>query len=131
MLGWKRIMPIHDWTRVDAAIFHDFHLSWIAEIKRSLNQGLLPPDYYALAEQITGNMAPDVLTLCRPVSGSSEREQAPSNGGIAVATAPPKTRFHARMQLDPYARKARAVVIRHRSGHQVIAMIEIVSPGNK
>ena len=45
--------------------------------------------------------------------------------------APPKVRFHARTELDIYARKAKAVVIRHRSGHQVIAMIEIVSPGNK
>jgi hypothetical protein len=33
--------------------------------------------------------------------------------------------------MDLYARKAKAVVIRHRSGHQVIAMLEIVSPGNK
>jgi hypothetical protein len=124
-------MPIHDWTRVDAGIFHDFHLSWIAEIKRTLNQGLLPPDYYALAEQITGNMAPDVLTLCRPVSRSLQTEQTQIKGGIAVAIAPPKTRFHGRLQTDPYARKARTVVVRHRSGHQIIAMIEIVSPGNK
>jgi hypothetical protein len=33
--------------------------------------------------------------------------------------------------VDIYARKVKAVVIRHRSGHKVIAMIEIVSPGNK
>ena len=35
-------MPIHDWTRVDAGIFHAFHLSWIAEIARVLNRGQLP-----------------------------------------------------------------------------------------
>src|SRR5438309_561880 len=23
-----RLMPIHDWTRVEAGIFHDFHHSW-------------------------------------------------------------------------------------------------------
>jgi hypothetical protein len=39
--------------------------------------------------------------------------------------------LHARPETDIYARKAKAVVIRHRSGHQVIAMVEIVSPGNK
>jgi hypothetical protein len=44
-------MPIHDWTRVEAGIFHDFHHGWIEEIKRTLNAGLLPDDYYALAEQ--------------------------------------------------------------------------------
>lgn len=123
-------MPIHDWTRVDAGIFHDFHLSWIAEIKRALNGGLLPSGYYALAEQVTGDFGPDVLTLERPVSGSLSAESEPS-GGIAVAEAPPKVRFHAQAEIDTYAAKARAVVIRHRSRHQIIAMIEIVSPGNK
>jgi hypothetical protein len=123
-------MPIHDWTRVDAGIFHDFHLSWIAELKRTLNRGLLPSDYYALAEQITGNLGPDVLTLERPVFGSLAAESTPS-GGIAVATSPPRARFHARTEVDVYARKAKAVVIRHRSGHEVIAVVEIVSPGNK
>ena len=48
-----------------------------------------------------------------------------------MADAPPKVRFHAKAEVDIYARKAKAVVIRHRSGHKVIAMIEIVSPGNK
>ncbi len=27
-------MPVHDWTRVEAGIFHDFHHAWIEEIKR-------------------------------------------------------------------------------------------------
>src|SRR5277367_604011 len=60
-------VPIHDWTRVDAGIFHDFHHAWIEQIKRALNRGVLPPEYYAMAEQITGNIGPDVLTLERPV----------------------------------------------------------------
>ena len=47
-------MPIHDWTRVEAGIFHAFHHSWVEEIARALNRGLLPPDYYALPEQIAG-----------------------------------------------------------------------------
>jgi hypothetical protein len=123
-------MPIHDWTRVDAGIFHHFHHGWIEEIARALNRGLLPRQYYALAEQITGILGPDVLTLARPISGSLEAEAGASNG-IAVATAPPKARFHARTEVDEYAATAKTVVVRHRSGHQVIAMIEIVSPGNK
>ena len=44
-------MPVHDWTRVDAGIFHDFHQNWVMEIKLALNRGLLPRDYYALTEQ--------------------------------------------------------------------------------
>ena len=44
-------MPIHDWSRVDAGIFHHFHHGWIEEIARALNGGVLPDDYYAMAEQ--------------------------------------------------------------------------------
>ena len=58
-------MPIHDWTRVDAGIFHDFHHTWITEIKRVLNSGLLPPDYYALAEQIAGGADIDAVAAFR------------------------------------------------------------------
>ena len=50
-------MPIHDWTRVDAGIFHDFHHAWIEENKRALNRSLKGTDYYALAEQIAGGIA--------------------------------------------------------------------------
>ena len=32
-------MPAHDWTRVVAGIFHDFHLGWIQAIKIALNDG--------------------------------------------------------------------------------------------
>ncbi|MFI5461470.1 MAG: DUF4058 family protein [Isosphaerales bacterium] len=124
-------MPIHDWTRVQAGTFHHFHHSWIEEIARALNRGLLPRDYYAMFEQITGSLGPDVLTLNLPVHGSLSAEESPSSGGVALASAPPNVRFHARTEVDLYAAKAKAVVIRHRSGHQVIAMVEVVSPGNK
>jgi hypothetical protein len=122
-------MPIHDWTRVDAGIFHHFHHAWIEEIQRALNGGLLPPGYYALSEQIAGGVVPDVLTLQRPVEPPVPVDD--SAGGVALATAPPKVRFHSRAEGDVYATRAKAVVIRHRSGHQVIAMVEIVSRGNK
>jgi hypothetical protein len=48
------MMPAHDWTRVSAGIFHDFHQAWITEIRNRLNDGLLPQGYYALAEQVAG-----------------------------------------------------------------------------
>src|SRR5437667_9585496 len=56
-------MPVHAWNRVTAGTFHDFHLAWIAELRRALNGGLLPQGYYALAEQVAGEIIPDVLTL--------------------------------------------------------------------
>ncbi|HEV3263596.1 MAG TPA: DUF4058 family protein [Gemmataceae bacterium] len=122
-------MPVHEWTRVDAGIFHDFHHTWITEIKRALNQGLLPPDHYALAEQIAGGLGPDVLTLQRPTNGTPP--VADPAGGIALASAPPKVQFRLRAEPDLYATKAKAIVVRHTSNHRVIAIVEIVSPGNK
>jgi hypothetical protein len=122
-------MPVHDWTRVEAGIFHDFHHGWIEEIKRALNRGLLPPGHYALAEQIAGGLGPDVLTLRGPTAGQEPEAHPP--GAVALAVAPPKVHFRSRAEADVYATKAKAVVIRHTSRHQVIAVVEIVSPGNK
>jgi hypothetical protein len=71
------LMPMHDWTRVSAGTFHDFHYSWVLEIKRALKRGLLPEGYYVMAEQ------------------------------------------------------QRTLVIRHTSNDRIVAMIEVLSPGNK
>lgn len=126
-------MPIHDWTKVDAGIFHDFHLEWIHAIKKSLNFGVLPADYYALAEQITGEFGPDVLTLQRPLSNrdDSDRESASGGSGVALATTPPRVAVHITNPPRWYAARARVVTIRHVTDHRIVAMIEIVSPGNK
>ena len=35
-------MPVHDWTRVAAGTFHDFHQAWIVALSHALNAGLLP-----------------------------------------------------------------------------------------
>src|SRR5438094_738692 len=131
-------MPIHDWTRVEAGIFHDFHHEWISTIKRALNSGLLPPEYYALAEQIAGGLHPDVLALesatprgPSPAGNGSGGAPEEESGGIALATTPPPVRFTAWFEPEQYAAKRKRVVIRHRSGDDVVAMVEIVSPGNK
>lgn len=63
-------MPIHDWSRVFDRAFHDFHLAWIAELRSTLNGGVLPPDYYALVEQVARPTVADVLTL-QTTNGSS------------------------------------------------------------
>jgi hypothetical protein len=34
-------MPIHDWSQVDANLFHDFHQTWTVAIRNVLNGGLL------------------------------------------------------------------------------------------
>jgi hypothetical protein len=96
-------MPVHDWTRVDAAIFHDFHTVWTAGLRNTFNDGLLPQGYYALVEQHGGRAIGDVLAL----NASSE-------------------------PLEPVTlARRRSLAIRHVSGHRLVALIEIVSPANK
>jgi hypothetical protein len=91
-------MPIHDWSRVfDGA----FHHAWIAEIQKVLNSGILPPDYYALAEQVAG------------------------------ATTPSRVGLSDRLEVQPFTRRQWSVVIHHASAERIIAVIEIVSAGNK
>lgn len=124
-------MPVHDWLRVDAGIFHAFHHDWITEISRALNRGLLPPTYYALPEQVAGGLGPDVLSLRRPAGGAGPPSAEFPDGGVALAVTPPRVRMRMRSDANAYAAKAKAVVIRHVSNHEVIAIVEVVSPGNK
>jgi Protein of unknown function (DUF4058) len=128
-------MPIHDWKRVDAGIFHAFHHGWIEEVSRALNRGRLSKEYYALPEQLTGSYGPDVLTLQRPGGDKPLRKKGPRpvdrNGGVAVEMPLPKTRFHITDAPKWYAGKKKSVVVRHVTDHRVVAVLEIVSPGNK
>ncbi len=116
-------MPMHDWTKVDAGIYHDFHHEWISEIKRSLNR-MLSKDYYALAEQHAGGFAPDVLTLHKPDFDADQ------SGSTTLIRTRPKTSFQ-ESAADFYARKRNSIAVRHVSGDRIVAIIEIVSPGNK
>jgi hypothetical protein len=120
-------MPVHDWTRVDAGLFHAFHHRWIDALCDALNGGGLPPAYYALPEQRVRGPIPDVLTL-RLSSGKGEQSGAGS--AVAVASAPPCTRVVRTFEGSVYASKASRVTVKHRHG-QIVAVIEIVSPGNK
>jgi hypothetical protein len=92
-------MPIHDWTRVSAGTWHDFHLGWVAALQREFNCGLLDQDHYA---QIEPNADETQL---------SERAELP--------------------EVEAYSVQRRTVVVRHNSGDRIVALIELVSPGNK
>jgi hypothetical protein len=120
-------MPIHDWTRVDAGLFHDFHQSWTVALRNALNSGVLPRSYFALVEQRIQGPIPDVLTLELPAAPG---EPAHDEGGLAVAAAPPRARLIRRLEAEIYAGKANRITVRHRHGN-VVAVVEIVSPGNK
>src|SRR2546430_14020106 len=80
-------MPVHEWTRVNAGTFHDFHSAWIIHLKETLNGGLLPEGFYALAEQHAGRVITDVLTL---QAGEPEPLGRPRTGPVAMAEVPPR-----------------------------------------
>jgi hypothetical protein len=117
-------MPIHDWTLVRANRFHDFHQSWTIAIRNALNAGRLPRGYFAMVEQKAGGPEPDVITL------DLTAPNGPEPTGGAVILQPPKVRFVTRTEIVGYARKANRITIRHPDG-EVVAVVEIVSPGNK
>jgi Protein of unknown function (DUF4058) len=86
-------MPIHDSTLVDAGIFHYFHQRWIGAICDVLNEGVLPEDYYTLAEL--------------------------------------RTTFTVESDAEIYLRKQTQVVVRRVSDDRIVALVEVISPGNK
>jgi hypothetical protein len=125
-------MPIHDWTRVTPGIFHHFHHDWITMLAMALNGGRLPKGFYALAEQVAGGLGPDVLALEVPTNGPSKSNGSPTGVEVvALAEAPPKVRFTKASEVDLLTLRKNRIAIRHSSNHAVVAVIEIVSPGNK
>ena len=120
-------MPLHDWSRIPAGLCHHFHQDWSIEIARALNRGKLPPGVSALVEQRSGPLETDVLAIegrdNRAVLGSDE------TGGVATQP-PPSAQIIRRSDKELYADRANRVVVKHHLG-TIIAVIEIVSPGNK
>jgi hypothetical protein len=119
-------MPIHDWTKTYAGAFHHFHGTWLFRLAEALNAGLLPRGYYALGEQVIGGAVPDVLTLEAP-------SEAPAVAGEieAAPAAMPSATLTAIAEAPRYPPRPRVIAVRHRSGHRLVAMVEIVSAGNK
>ena len=135
-------MPVHDWTRVEAGIFHAFHNAWITFLSASLNSGPLPPNYYALGEQRSGDFGPDVLTLEIETEEPDSTDLPPSDwspsddssgGTLTLTDTRPRTRFEMEAEQDAafYTAKQRSITVRHVSDDRVVAMIEIISTGNK
>jgi hypothetical protein len=126
-------MPVHDWTRVNAGTFHDFHSSWIIHLKEALNGGLLPEGYYAMAEQHLGRWRnADMLRLEMTGRGLAARQAWEQSGSIAGTTTPPKV--SRRVVASPssnYRLARRTLTVRTAPNHRLVAMIEIISPGNK
>jgi Protein of unknown function (DUF4058) len=119
-------MPIHDWTRVPAGTYHFFHQRWISAIADALNGGGLPEGYFAMSEVDAKGPIPDVLAL-------KARPPMPPDGPAGIAILDGLTR--ARLvtfgeNTARYSRRADRLSVYPPRG-ELIAVIEIVSPGDK
>jgi hypothetical protein len=117
-------MPIHDWSRVEPTLFHDFHQAWIMAIRNALNGGLLPKGYSALVEQHAMGVIPDVVAL------ETRKPRRETYSGGVVTMERPKVRHVIRSTAGGLTARSNRTVIRHALG-RVVCMIEIVSRGNK
>jgi Protein of unknown function (DUF4058) len=119
-------VPVHDWSRVPSGLFHHFHQDWSIEIARTLNRGRLPKGLSALVEQRAGPKESDVLAIeVRP-----KRRAAEEVDSDVATMEPPVTRIVRRSTKQIYASRANRIVVKHHLG-RIVAVIEIVSPGNK
>jgi hypothetical protein len=103
-------MPIHDWSRVDAGVFHAFRQRWIVALCDALNAELLPEDHFALIEEAAG--VPVVNIRAGP----------PSAGQGDVAGPGDEDRGR--------ARAGDRIAVRHEDG-RIIAIVEILSSEDK
>lgn len=127
-------MPVHDWTRVDAGTFHGFHTTWASLLGIRLNQ-VLPSDDYAMVEKRAFGWEPDLLTLAQNGTGTRNgagNAIAPggreSHASLSLRTAPPKVE---RIVSRPALSRQRQISIRQTDDDRIVAVIEIVPPGNK
>jgi hypothetical protein len=80
----------------------------------------------AHVEQKTPKKEPDVLAI--DFRGPAKQDHAPSGGVVTLD--PPATRIVRKSSQESYADKANRIVVKHKLG-RTIAVVEIVSPGNK
>ncbi len=111
-------MPIHDWARVDAGVFQDFHHSLVGAVSNVLNGGVLPPDHYTLIEPSTAVPA----TV-------GELDGSPPSPVLLVDS--PSMKITPEAEMEFYRRRSSAVAVRRASDDQIVALVEVVSRGHK
>lgn len=116
------LYPIRHWE--------SFHGQWAAAIADSLNQHLLPKDYFAEMQVHVGSRVEvDIATLHdeRPLGRESL-----GNGGVATLPVRPWAPPAPAMSIPAvYPDSLEVLVYSTETGATVVAAVELVSPGNK
>ncbi len=116
---------MHDWSRLVDGEFHDFQVSWIHELRRALNTGLVPADHYAAVEQHVNGYVPDVTTF----RAGPEPNRVVANGGVLLRE--PSMQPTVETGGVRYRRQNRLICVRHEDGSRLVGVIEVVAPGHK
>ncbi|MDH3598661.1 MAG: DUF4058 family protein [Candidatus Tectomicrobia bacterium] len=106
-------------------VWNTFHHAWAATIARVMNRRLLPENYFAAPNvQFGPRVEIDVGTL-----KASETPESPlASAAVALTTQPqPATAVIPAVFPDT----VEVVIFNQEGGPQVVAAIELVSPGNK
>jgi Protein of unknown function (DUF4058) len=126
----RAAMPVHDWARVDAGIFHDFHHSWLSEIARALNDELLPSNCYALIER----QATEVRWRLTGLPSEREVRHRTGDGDSRpgqVFTDPPALSPLNEPEAMAYRRKKNSVVVRTAEDDELVALVDVLCPVDK
>jgi len=118
-------VPLHDWSLAPDNVFHNFHLTWLAHLAASLNRDVLPEGYLARTEEWLGPFQADVLALevegrPSPDAGRPRETRQPSPQPTATIAPPHFER-----------RRERSVAVFSARDERRVAVIEVVSRGNK
>lgn len=112
-------MALHNWTKASKSNFHSFlHHGWIWQMMKYLNKVVLPAGYMAVAERSFG---PYIVDVAFKEDGEEEKIFPPPSeiSPTLVIEAPVFTLIG--KQISIYDQK----------NSQIVAVIELVSPGNK
>jgi hypothetical protein len=102
-----------------------FHAAWAGEIMAMLNEGLLPPEYYAETQVHVGPRVEVDVASIGPDGGPGG-----TSGGNGVAVAP-YTEAVVRTMPAVFPPEFEVQVIHSFGGPILVGAIELVSPGNK
>jgi hypothetical protein len=107
----------------DERHWESFHSAWAGEIMAHLNQGVLPPGYFAEAQvHLGGRVEVDVASFAKDTHNET------SNGGVAVQT---QSDTQVLTMPATFPDEIEVLVIHRSGGPNLVAAIELVSPSNK
>src|ERR1700693_3697218 len=106
--------------------WESFHASWANEIMATLNQGVLPPGYFAETQVHFGSRVEvDVASLQRPEMSSASPA---NNGAVAVQT---WSATDVLMMPAVFPDEIEVQIIQKSGGPTLVGAIELISPRNK